>query len=284
MFRAFNAFFCGGDGSKINMHIYLFDIIYVLCVFFVEKGVAFNCFARGVYCSKDNALKYQHIFLPLRCHFQRFNRILLKSSFFFGTVCKSDYVTVIGLDEGEIGMTDAEKKKLFSLLERIAEAIVHTFGPHSEVAVHDLADPNRSLVHIAGNVTGRSVGSPVSNFGLKMFALREKGEDVHGFQTKYKDKSVVSSTVSIKDEQNRVVGLLCINFDITTLRDVQQAIAGYGLQHLDLFGPAGLSFADLNVKTVESVVNDVLAEMKKNPRLMNAWTSSSGSTTVSFSA
>jgi len=167
-------------------------------------------------------------------------------------------------------MTETEKKKLFILLGRIADAIVHTFGPHTEVVVHDMADPNRSLVHISGNVTGRSVGSPITNFGLKMLALQEKGEDVFGFQTKYKDKSVVSSTVSIKDEQNRIVGFLCINFDITKLIDVQQAIAGYGLQHMDLFEPIGLSFADLNVKTVESAINDVLADTKKNPRLMNA--------------
>ncbi len=161
-----------------------------------------------------------------------------------------------------------EKKKLFTLLGRVADAIVHTFGQHSEVAVHDMADPNRSLVHIAGNVTGRSAGSPITNFGLKLLALREKGEDVHGYQTKFKDKSVVSSTVCIKDDEDKIIGFLCINFDITKLMDAKQAIAGYGLQHSGIFEDARESLADLTVKTVESVINDVLAEMKKDPRIM----------------
>lgn len=165
-------------------------------------------------------------------------------------------------------MTD--KKELFPLLGRIADAIVHTFGQHCEVAVHDMADPNRSLVHIAGNVTGRSTGSPITNFGLKLLSLRDKGEDVHAYQTKFKDKSVVSSTVCIKDTDNEIIGFLCINFDITKLAQAQNAIMGYGLQHSDLFEEAGESLADLTVKTVESTINDVLAEMKKDPRIMTA--------------
>ena len=161
-----------------------------------------------------------------------------------------------------------EKKKLFDLLGRIADAIVQTFGQHSEVAVHDMDNPNRSLVHIAGNVTGRSAGSPITNFGLKLLALREKGEDVHGYQTKFKDKSVVSSTVCIKDGEGKITGFLCINFDITKLMDAKSAIGGYGLQHSDLFEESHESLADLTVKTVESTINDVLGEMKKDPRVM----------------
>lgn len=163
-------------------------------------------------------------------------------------------------------MTD--KKQLFPLLGRIADAIYHTFGQHCEVAVHDMANPNRSLVHIAGNVTGRSTGSPITNFGLKLVSLQEKGEDVHGYQTKFKDKSVVSSTVCIKDDESKIIGFLCINFDITKLQQAKNAIVGYGLQHSDLFEDAHESLADLTVATVESAINDVLAEMKKDPRLM----------------
>ena len=163
-----------------------------------------------------------------------------------------------------------EKEKLFPLLGRVADAIVHTFGPHVEVAVHDMADPNKSLVHIAGNVTGRSTGSPITNFGLKLLSLQEKGEDVFGYQTKYKDRAVVSSTVCIKDDANKIIGFLCINFDITQLAQAREAFAGYGLQHSSLFEDRGASLADLTLNTVESTINDVLAEMKKDPRLMTA--------------
>ena len=165
-------------------------------------------------------------------------------------------------------MTD--KKYLFSLLGRIADAISQTFGEHCEVAVHDMANPNRSLVHIAGNVTGRSTGSPITNFGLRLLALQEKGEDVHTYQTRFKDKSVVSSTVSVKDDGGNIIGFLCINFDITKMAEIQKALRGYGLQHLDFFEEHRSSLEDLTEGTVESTLADVLAEMQRDPRVMNA--------------
>ena len=161
-----------------------------------------------------------------------------------------------------------DKKQLFTLLGRIADAICDTFGEHCEVAVHDMANPNRSLVHIAGNVTGRTTGSPITNFGLKLLALQEKGEDVYTYQTRFKDKFVASSTVSVKDDNGGIVGFLCINFDITKMADIQKALRGYGLQHIDLFEEHRPSPEDLTTDTVESTISDVLAEMKKDPRMM----------------
>lgn len=164
-------------------------------------------------------------------------------------------------------MTD--KEQLFPLLGRIADAIVHTFGRHCEVAVHDMANPNHSLVHIAGNVTGRSTGSPITNFGLKLMSLQDKGEDVYGYQTKFQDKAVVSSTVCVKDDNNAIIGFVCINFDISKLIAARDTLEGYGLQHSMLFeDPRESLLADLTVATVESTINDVLAEMKKDPRIM----------------
>jgi predicted transcriptional regulator YheO len=157
----------------------------------------------------------------------------------------------------------SDKQKLFLLLGRIADAVTSTFGAHSEVAVHDMENPNHSLVHISGNVTGRSPGAPITNIGLKLMALRDKGEDVHAYQTKFKDKCVVSSTVCIKDDDNSIIGFFCVNFDITGLMQARENISGYGLQHCDLFGSSGGSLADLTVKPAESVINDVLREMKK---------------------
>ena len=165
-------------------------------------------------------------------------------------------------------MTD--KNQIFPLLSRVADAIVNTFGPHSEVALHDMGDPNHSLVYIAGNVTGRSPGSSITNVGLKLMSLQELGEDMHAYQTRFKDKSLVTSTVCVKDEAGKIIGFLCINFDITRLKQAQADLVGYGLQHSELFEPESASLADLTVGAVERTINDVLAEMKKNPGRMSA--------------
>jgi len=164
----------------------------------------------------------------------------------------------------------SDKKELFSLLGRIADAIVSTFGPNSEVAVHDMDNPNSSLVHIAGGITGRSVGSPITNLGLKLLALQDVEDDIHAYQLGYKDKSIVSSTVCVRGDDNSIIGFFCMNFDITNLLQAQDSLLGYGLQHRELFGDTVESLETLNVKTVESIINDVLAEMKKDPRIMTA--------------
>ena len=40
----------------------------------------------------------------------------------------------------------------------IADLIAATFGPCCEVVIHDFSQPETSVVHVAGQVTGRKVG------------------------------------------------------------------------------------------------------------------------------
>ena len=161
------------------------------------------------------------------------------------------------------------KKELFEVLGRIANAISYTLGKHCEIAIHDMEDPNRSLVHLAGNVTGRSTGAPITNFGLKLIALKEKSEDVYGYQTRFNGKTIISSTVCIKDQAGKPVGFFCINYDISKLSDVQNTMLEYGLQHIDMYDSSNETFSDHSGKTIDYILNDIVAEMKKEPALMS---------------
>mgnify|MGYP000379472997 FL=1 len=40
----------------------------------------------------------------------------------------------------------------------VADMIAATFGPCCEAAIHDFSQPETSVVHVAGQVTGRKVG------------------------------------------------------------------------------------------------------------------------------
>src|SRR5581483_5756096 len=51
--------------------------------------------------------------------------------------------------------------QVFELLDRVARAIVATVGMQCEVVVHDLRNPDHTLIAISGNLTGRMVGAPV---------------------------------------------------------------------------------------------------------------------------
>ncbi len=106
---------------------------------------------------------------------------------------------------------------------RLAKALARQFGSACEVVVHDLdRDPEHSVVAIEnGGVTGRKVGDGPSHVVLEALQAGRDArlEDRIGYLTRTEDGKVLkSSTVYIKDESGRAVGILAINYDITVLR------------------------------------------------------------------
>ncbi|HBX5941407.1 helix-turn-helix transcriptional regulator [Klebsiella pneumoniae] len=102
--------------------------------------------------------------------------------------------------------------------ETLADFISALLGPHSEVAVHDLSKPASSLRIIRnGEVSGRTVGSPATDFALRM-ARECSGQDKPHFKLNYRSKTregvlLRSSTLAIKNPEGNVVYMVCINTD-----------------------------------------------------------------------
>ena len=60
-------------------------------------------------------------------------------------------------------MTDL--KPFISLVEFLGQAL----GPTYEIVLHDLKDPDHSIVAIAnGDLSGRSIGGPLTDLALKL--------------------------------------------------------------------------------------------------------------------
>lgn len=113
--------------------------------------------------------------------------------------------------------------------KRLAHAIALQFGDGCEVVVHDLqsADPDHSIVAIEnGHVTGRKLGDGPSHVVLEaLHAGPHKLEDRLSYLTKTATGKILkSSTVFIRDDGGRVIGIFAINFDITVLRAAQSTI------------------------------------------------------------
>ena len=65
-----------------------------------------------------------------------------------------------------------------------------------------------------GHLTGRKEGSPITDLALSMLANIEKSPDkkfISYFNNARKDRPLKSSTIAIYGENQRVIGLLCIN-------------------------------------------------------------------------
>ena len=114
--------------------------------------------------------------------------------------------------------------------KRLAHALALQFGSSCEVVVHDLEakDPSHSIVAIEnGHVTGRKLGDGPSHVVLEaLHAGDERLEDRPAYLTKTADGKILkSSTVFIRDEDGRAVGIFAINYDITILRAMGDTIA-----------------------------------------------------------
>lgn len=113
---------------------------------------------------------------------------------------------------------DSEREFFTLLLDMLAQQL----GPTSEIVLHDFSKEFAStIVDIRnGHVTGRSVGGASSNLGLEVLKGTVNDGNRYNYCTRLKDGKVLrSSSLFLRDENDRVYGCLCINTDISeTLR------------------------------------------------------------------
>jgi len=120
-------------------------------------------------------------------------------------------------------------KTTLTFLEQLAKGIASQFGPNCEVVVHDMSQnyTDNSIVAIEnGHVTSRKIGDGPSMAVLD--ALRgdqSKLQDHSSYLTKTKDGRVLkSTTIYIRDQHKKVIGIFSINFDITNLMMIENAL------------------------------------------------------------
>lgn len=115
-----------------------------------------------------------------------------------------------------------------SLIKQIARGIAKQFGENCEIVVHDLLtkDLDNSVVYIEnGYITNRKVGDGPSHVVLEALNSGSKEEDRLGYLTKTKDGRLLkSSTIFIRDDDGKPISILSINYDITTLAMVENAV------------------------------------------------------------
>jgi len=103
----------------------------------------------------------------------------------------------------------------------LAKTIAQMFGKNCEVVLHDFSTPQHSIVEIEnGHVTGREIGAPITDFALLIWRKGGYGkknvDKIVNYRTKTKDGKILkSSTVFIRDDQKKIIGCLCINYDLT---------------------------------------------------------------------
>lgn len=158
---------------------------------------------------------------------------------------------------------------ILAALIPVAEGIRANFGGSCEVVIHDLEKPESALIYIAGNITGRKLGAPITNLVLeKLKKPSNEVNDLIGYETTTKDnKTLKSSTIFIRDEHGKIIGCLCINFDMTNILTSIKILESFTSFNL-VDNPTKEEFSyDVN-EVMEAMVEGIFKEYPKPKTLM----------------
>lgn len=121
-----------------------------------------------------------------------------------------------------------EIEKYIPLVDFLAKAL----GPNFEIVLHDVSNPNNSIIVAIGNnhISGREVGGSVTDLALKVLkeGLSNDKNYIANYKGRLKNNNLTrSSSYFIKNEKGQIEGVLCINMDATKLLDTRQYLDNF---------------------------------------------------------
>lgn len=139
---------------------------------------------------------------------------------------------------------------------RFADALARMQGPSTEIVLHDLTNPARSVVYVVnGDITDRKVGQGVRHLVPEMLTSHE-GKPIGPWWFRYRTKLIRATTELIYDKAGEIIGALCVNEDVTGEERLFLSLEGRlpGLTMTDLKADgdtAGLIKPETSVKDAE---------------------------------
>ena len=101
----------------------------------------------------------------------------------------------------------------------LMDGLAEYLGPAYEIVLHTLESYEHSIIYIRnGEHTGRKIGAPITNKALEVL---KKFETEHISSATYysvnkQGELLKSTTIAIRGENGRIIGLLCMNFYMNT--------------------------------------------------------------------
>jgi predicted transcriptional regulator YheO len=147
--------------------------------------------------------------------------------------------------------TSPNDTHLISQLEQIVEGLSKTFSPFCEVVLHDLRDPQHSILAIHNNLSGRAAGDPTTELGLARIADPEYPQVIANYQNQFSDGRQVK----------------CMNVDLSLFRGLQGMLEQFGSvsgdKLIESLDPSG---ADV----IRARIDQFAARLATTPRALKA--------------
>jgi predicted transcriptional regulator YheO len=145
-------------------------------------------------------------------------------------------------------------KKYINLVEFIGNFL----PPNCEIVLHDVNNVHRSIVAIKNNhISGRDTGGPITDFGLMLLKdkVYEEKDYILNYSSKTKDGKILrSSTYFVKNDNNELIAMLCVNIDLS----VGKTIKNFFDKYLSIYLGNSINgdFIEDNIEHNNDVKND----------------------------
>jgi predicted transcriptional regulator YheO len=129
---------------------------------------------------------------------------------------------------------EIQKHVDFDFFIRFAEGLQKFLGDKCEIVIHDFRKGfEHTIVHIInGQLSGRTVGGPprgamISNSGKDIEPFKESRIYFYNGTTGSSGQIFKSCTTLISDENNRIIGSVCLNLEMTDFILAQNALQNF---------------------------------------------------------
>ncbi|PEQ83337.1 DNA-binding protein [Bacillus sp. AFS006103] len=158
-----------------------------------------------------------------------------------------------------------EIKKLLESFIPLAKSTAKMFGPNCEVVIHDLTNPQSSVMFTVNNhVTGREIGQSFDHLVKTVLQSQDFKEDyLAGYSFVTGDKRTIrSSTSLIRNSKQKVIGAFCINFDVEALNQMQQFMNTFLSTQVEV--QENETKSDDDIENVEGIVDQLIQQIIQN--------------------
>lgn len=142
-----------------------------------------------------------------------------------------------------IGQVRREHGSTLAHYVRMARLLGEMFEPVLETVVHDLRNPEASIVAIFNeHITGREVGDPATDLGRKLME-GDFPDKVVGYENESPTgHRLKSSSLAIRDDEGVLIGVLGLNMDVSYFEKFGNFIERFISSHQSEYTQSGENF------------------------------------------
>lgn len=159
---------------------------------------------------------------------------------------------------------DQERDRQIAMVASMLASLQQALGPGTELALHDLRKLDHSLVALAGGLTKRKPGAPITGLVLERLQAGQTS-DLFRYPARTNDgKELCSSTIFLRDAAGEAFACLCLNTDVSLWSEVARALPAMLPEAAAASGASGASeeefvphVADLAASAVSRAIGEV---------------------------